>query len=188
MDLSLVQSNTFNMRWWVLILLPFHLLAQETYNDCEILQPQSYQVDYEADKIYYWSITRGDIISALDNTIIVQWPDSAGDYLITVFTTRFGCDGDTSDYQVVINPCPYATLFFPSSFTPNKDGINETYFVGGKSADNIEYITIYNRWGNRIFEADGNIPWTGDECAAGVYVVSVFVNNNRFTRKVTLIR
>ena len=188
MDLLLVQSSTFNMRWWVLILLPFHLLAQETYNDCEILQPQSYQVDYEADKIYYWSITRGDIISALDNTIIVQWPDSAGDYLITVFTTRFGCDGDTSDYQVVINPCPYATLFFPSSFTPNKDGINETYFVGGKSADNIEYITIYNRWGNRIFEADGNIPWTGDECAAGVYVVSVFVNNNRFTRKVTLIR
>jgi len=50
MDLSLVQSNTFNMRWWVLILLPFHLLAQETYNDCEIIQPQSYQVDYEADK------------------------------------------------------------------------------------------------------------------------------------------
>ena len=188
MDQSLVQSNTFNMRWWVLILLPLNLLAQDTYNDCENIQPQSYQVDYETDKIYYWSISHGDIISALDNTIIVQWPDSAGDYLITVFTTRFGCDGDTSDYQVVINPCSYATLFFPSSFTPNKDGINETYFVGGKSADNIEHISIYNRWGNRIFEADGNIPWTGDGCATGIYVVSVFVNNNMFTRKVTLIR
>ena len=49
-------------------------------------------------------------------------------------------------------------------------------------------MSIYNRWGNRVFEADGNTPWTGDDCAAGVYVVSVFVNNNRFTRKVTLIR
>ena len=118
MDLSLVQSNTFNMRWWVLILLPLHLLAQETYNDCAIIQPQSYQVDYEADKIYYWSISHGDIISASSNTITVQWPDSAGDYLISVYTTRFGCDGDTSEYQVSISPCPYATLFFPSSFTP----------------------------------------------------------------------
>ena len=177
------------MRWWVLLLLlPVHLLAQETYNDCEVIQPLSYQVDYDADKNYYWSISNGDVISTFDNTITVQWPDTAGEYFISVYTIRFGCEGDTSRYQMVIDPCPYATLFFPSSFTPNKDGINETYFIGGKSADNIEHMSIYNRWGNKVFEADGNIPWTGVKCAAGVYVVSVFVNNNRFTRKVTLIR
>ena len=160
------------MRWWVCIILPFHLLAQDTYDDCATLSPQTYQVSYDANKEYYWSISNGQVVSILDNTITVQWPDTVGEYLISVYTTRFGCEGDTSSYQVVIDPCPYATLFFPSSFTPNKDGVNETYFVGGKSADNIEYITIYNRWGNIIFEADGNIPWTGNNCAAGVYVVS----------------
>ena len=176
------------MRWWVFILLPFHLLAQETYNDCALVDPQSYQVNFDIDKVYYWSISNGEVLNSFNNTITVQWPDSAGEYFISVYTTRFGCAGDTSRYQLVIEPCTYATLFFPSSFTPNKDGINETYFIGGKSADNIEHMSIYNRWGNRVFEADGNTPWTGDDYAAGVYVVSVFVNNNRFTRKVTLIR
>ena len=189
MDQSLVQSNTFNMRWWVLILLlPVSLLAQETYDNCANIEPQTYQVAYEINKEYFWLLSNGDAISTVDNTIVVQWPDSAGEYTISVYTTRFGCDGDTSHYQVVITECAYATLFFPSSFTPNKDGINETYFIGGKSADIIEHISIYNRWGNRVFEADGNIPWTGEGYATGVYVVSVFVNNNRFTRKVTLIR
>ena len=176
------------MRWLVFILLPFNLLAQDSYNNCEDVALQTYQVDYDADKVYYWSLSNGDAVLVADNTIIVQWPDSAGEYTISVHTTRFGCEGDTSSYQVFITECPYSTLFFPSSFTPNMDGINETYFIGGKSANNIEHITIYNRWGNKVYEADGNIPWTGDQCAIGVYAVSVFVNNNKFTRKVTLIR
>jgi len=188
MDLLLVQSNTFNMRWWVLILLPFHLLAQETYNDCESIQPQSYQVDYDADKNYYWSISNGDVISTFNNTITVQWPDSAGEYFISVYTMRFGCEGDTSQYQVVIDPCPYTTLFFPNSFTPNGDGINEQYSVGGKSVDDIEYIAIYNRWGQRVFEATSNIPWDGNDSPIGVYTINVFIKNNRFIRPITLVR
>ena len=189
MDLSLVQSNTFNMRWWVLLLLlPVHLLAQETYNDCEVIQPLSYQVDYDADKNYYWSISNGDVISTFNNTITVQWPDSAGEYFISVYTMRFGCEGDTSQYQVVIDPCPYATLFFPNSFTPNGDGINEQYSVGGKSVGDIEYIAIYNRWGQRIFEANSNIPWDGNDSPIGVYTINVFIKNNRFIRPITLVR
>ena len=176
------------MRWWVYILLPFHLLAQETYNDCVTIEPQSYQVPYDADKEYFWSITNGEVISTFDNTITVQWPDSAGEYLISVYTTRFGCEGDTSYYQVSINSCPYATLFFPNSFTPNGDGINEQYNVGGKSVDDIEYIAIYNRWGQRIFEAYSNIPWDGNGSPIGVYTINVFIKNNRYIRPITLVR
>ena len=176
------------MRWWVYILLPFHLLAQETYNDCVTIEPQSYQVPYDADKEYFWSITNGEVISTFDNTITVQWPDSAGEYLISVYTTRFGCEGDTSYYQVSINSCPYATLFFPNSFTPNGDGINEQYNVGGKSVDDIEYIAIYNRWGQRVFEAYSNIPWDGNGSPIGVYTINVFIKNNRYIRPITLVR
>ena len=176
------------MRWWVYILLPFHLLAQETYNDCVTIEPQSYQVPYDANKEYFWSITNGEVISTFDNTITVQWPDSAGEYLISVYTTRFGCEGDTSYYQVSINSCPYATLFFPNSFTPNGDGINEQYNVGGKSVDDIEYIAIYNRWGQRIFEAYSNTPWDGNGSPIGVYTINVFIKNNRYIRPITLVR
>ena len=160
------------MKWWVFILLPLHLLAQETYNDCVTIEPQSYQVNYDADKEYYWSISSGQVVSTFDNTITIQWPDTAGDYVISVYTTRFGCEGDTSHYQVVINPCPYATLFFPTSFSPNGDGINEEYNVGGRSVDDIEYMAIYNRWGQIIFESLSNTPWNGEGCPIGVYTIN----------------
>ena len=176
------------MKWWVFILLPFHLLAQETYNDCVTIEPQSYQVNYDADKNYYWSISSGEVVSTFDNIITIQWPDTAGEYVISVYTTRFGCEGDTSHYQVVIDPRPYATLFFPTSFTPNGDNTNELYEVGGKSADEIEYIAIYNRWGQRVFESNGNMPWDGRDNPIGVYTINVFIKNNRFVRPITLVR
>ena len=74
------------MRWWVLILLPFHLLAQETYTNCGDIIPQNYQVSYDADKVYYWDISDGDIIYNQENSITVQWPDSIGTYIISVYT------------------------------------------------------------------------------------------------------
>ena len=176
------------MRWWVFILLPFHLLAQESYFNCEDLTPQNYQVSYDADKVYYWDISDGQIISNTGNSITVQWPDLLGTYIISVYTTRFGCEGDTSYHEILIEECPYLQLFFPNSFTPNGDNHNEVYQVGGQSADKIEHIIIYNRWGEKVFEADGNVSWDGKDCQMGLYAVSVFVNNNRYVRSITLIK
>ena len=133
------------MKWWVLILLPFHLLAQETYTDCENIQPQNYQVEYDANKVYYWSVSSGQIISDVGNSITVQWPDSLGTFIITVYTTRFGCEGDTSKYEVVIEDCPYLQMFIPNSFTPNQDNHNETFYVHGADGNEIESMIIFNR-------------------------------------------
>jgi len=176
------------MRWWVLILLPFHLLAQESYFNCEDIAPQNYQVSYDADKVYYWNISDGEIIYNNSNSITVQWPDSIGTYIISVYTTRFGCEGDTSYHGVQIEECPYLQLFFPNSFTPNGDNHNEVYQVGGQSADKIEYITIYNRWGDKIFEADSNKPWDGKNCQIGIYTYSVRTHNQHYTGQISLIR
>ncbi len=176
------------MKWWVLLILPFHLLAQESYFNCEDLTPQNYQVSYDANKVYYWNISDGEIISNNSNSMTVQWPDSIGTYIISVYTTRFGCDGDTSYHEITIEDCPYMQLFFPNSFTPNGDNHNEVYQVKGRSADEIEHITIYNRWGEKIFEADGNVPWNGKNSPIGMYTINVFVNNNRYVRPITLIR
>ena len=89
------------MKWWVFILLPFHLLAQETYTNCGDIIPQNYQVSYDADKIYYWDISDGEVIYNQGNSITVQWPDSIGTYIISVYTTRFGCEGDTSHLELL---------------------------------------------------------------------------------------
>tara|TARA_B100000902_G_scaffold346808_1_gene353739 strand:+ start:467 stop:997 length:531 start_codon:yes stop_codon:yes gene_type:complete len=176
------------MRWWVFILLPFHLLAQETYDNCIEIPQQTYSVNYDADKLYHWWVSGGEITSQVDNTITIQWPDSAGTYVIQAWTTRFGCEGDTSYHEIVIKNCIYAQLFFPNSFTPNKDGVNEVYQVKGRSADEIEYFAIYNRWGQRIFEAFENTYWDGEGCPTGIYTLNVFVKNNRYVKNITLIK
>jgi len=176
------------MKWWVFILLPLNLLAQETYDNCLTIPPQTYQVEYDADKEYYWQISGGQIVSTIDNTVTIEWPDSAGIYLLSVWTTRFGCEGDTSYHEVTVKNCIYTQLFFPNSFTPNGDGINEVYQIQGRSAEDIEYLTIYNRWGQRVFESESNTAWDGSGQPIGVYTINVFVKNNRYIRNITLVR
>jgi len=176
------------MRWLVYILLPFSLFSQETYDNCIDIPLQTYQVSYDANKLYYWQISAGEIAEISSNSATIQWPDSAGTYILSVWTTRFGCEGDTSYHLVNINNCANIQLYFPSSFTPNKDGINEVYEIKGRDASEIEYMSIYNRWGQRIAESDGNIAWDGKNCQSGVYIVNIFVKNNRFIRTITLIK
>ena len=176
------------MKWWVFLLLPFSLLGQETYVNCGDLTPQNYQVNYDADKVYYWDISGGTITYSNDNSITVQWPDSVGTYIITAYTTRFGCDGDTSYYEVVIKDCPYLQLFIPNSFTPNGDNYNETFYVHGADKKEIKSFVIYNRWGEIIHEVNDNTPWDGENCQIGVYSYSVRTHNQHFTGTVHLIK
>jgi len=176
------------MKWWVFLLLPFSLLGQETYVNCGDLTPQNYQVNYDADKVYYWDISGGTITYSNDNSITVQWPDSVGTYIISAYTTRFGCDGDTSYYEVVIKDCPYLQLFIPNSFTPNGDNYNETFYVHGIDKEKIKSFVIYNRWGEKVHEVNSNTPWEGKNCQIGVYSYSVRTHNQHFTGNVHLIK
>ena len=176
------------MKWLVFILLPLQLFAQETYTNCGDLLPQNYQVSYDVNKIYYWDISEGEIIDNQDNSITVRWPDSIGTYVISVYTTRFGCDGDTSYHEVVIEDCPYLQMFIPNSFTPNEDNNNETFYVHGVDGDEIELMVIFNRWGEKIHETTSNEPWDGENCQIGVYTYSIRTHNQHYTGQINLIR
>ena len=182
------------MRCWVFILLPFHLLAQETYDNCVDIPAQTYQVSYDANKIYHWYIlgpeTNGFYapVSTNGNTLSIYWPNLIGTYTIAVYTTRFGCEGDTSYYEVIIKDCPYTQLFIPNSFTPNGDNHNETFYVHGADKEEIKSLMIYNRCGEIIYETNDNSPWEGKNCQIGVYSYSVRTHNHHFTGMVHLIR
>ncbi|MCE7039306.1 gliding motility-associated C-terminal domain-containing protein [Dyadobacter sp. CY312] len=52
-------------------------------------------------------------------------------------------------------------MHIPSAFSPNNDGINDTFEIFN-SKDQIQHIRIYNRWGQVIFSSQGyNLPWNG---------------------------
>ena len=176
------------MKWWIFILFPFSLLAQETHTNCDSIIPQNYQVDFDANKVYYWDISDGKITYNNGNSITIQWPNEIGTYVISAYTTRFGCEGDTSYYKVIIEDCPYLQLFIPNSFSPNGDNDNETFYVHGADRLEIKSVEIYNRWGELVYKNDNNLPWDGEKCPIGVYSYSIKTHNQHFIGILHLIR
>jgi gliding motility-associated-like protein len=114
-------------------------------------------------------------------------------------TNVTGCV-DVITKEVVINP-----FYIPNAFTPNGDGNNEYFFdantmAGGYDLDVQSFkITIFNRWGQSVYEADtytkywdGTDP-DGNKVPEGVYVykIEVTTKNSKkhlFNGTVTLLR
>lgn len=71
---------------------------------------------------------------------------------VFVWTVSNGVCGTTSDTVVVtLKDCLLLTI--PDAFSPNSDGVNDVYTI-----ENIQYypqntFTVFNRWGNKVFEA-----------------------------------
>lgn len=52
-------------------------------------------------------------------------------------------------------------IYIPNVFSPNNDGINDTFIPLGNEIEPIR-LQIYNRWGGKIFESsDANSGWNG---------------------------
>lgn len=56
---------------------------------------------------------------------------------------------------------PYMSIYIPNSFTPNGDGMNDTFGVYGEAIKNFK-MQVFNRWGQVIFESNNaNNRWDG---------------------------
>jgi gliding motility-associated-like protein len=54
------------------------------------------------------------------------------------------------------------TLSIPNTFTPNGDGINDTWVIGALDYYPGCTVNIFNRWGRKLFSSIGYaIPWDG---------------------------
>ena len=52
-------------------------------------------------------------------------------------------------------------IYFPSAFSPNGDGLNDTFGAVGEGIEKYR-LTVYNRWGEVIFSSyDINTRWDG---------------------------
>jgi len=84
---------------------------------------------------------------------------TAGEYIVTITD-----ENDCSVIDTIIiedSEISCYDLEIPSAFTPNSDGVNDTWEIGDIiSVDNVG-IEIYNRWGQIIFSFTG----TGAEYA-----------------------
>ncbi|HFA50180.1 MAG TPA: gliding motility-associated C-terminal domain-containing protein [Bacteroidetes bacterium] len=51
-------------------------------------------------------------------------------------------------------------IYTPTAFSPNNDGINDTFtlFAKESAVAQINYLRIFNRWGNLVFEQNYFAP------------------------------
>ncbi len=92
----------------------------------------------------------------------------------------------------VIDQCP--NIWIPNTFTPNNDGINDTWTIEGLDKDLTVSITVFNRYGLLVFESKGyGISWNGEyrgkKLPAGTYYYIIITKNGtqKLSGSVTII-
>jgi gliding motility-associated-like protein len=88
-----------------------------------------------------------------------------------ISVTNAGCIANSLVAITVDIPC--LDFVVPNVFTPNGDGIDDTYLVKVKFMSEYK-ISIFNRWGQEVFYSENsNSPWdgkvNGSIAPAGVY-------------------
>lgn len=103
-------------------------------------------------------------------------PEVTQDYIVTALHSN-GCEGSDTVRVFVMEK-----FMLPNAFSPNNDGINDTWII-----PNIERypeckLLIFNRWGNQIFFSEGyREPWDGTQNGKplpfGTYYYTLKLNN-----------
>ena len=137
------------------------------------------------------------------------WQDGSNDQTFTVnksgaywveITDVNGCVKRDS-MNVAIQNCDACSLFIPSAFTPNNDGLNDVFKVKPQcqSLGMLNYtLRVYNRWGQLVFMTnDINTGWDGTyrnkrlDQGVYVYLVDYSLKQNKLLQQkgtITLVR
>ncbi|MDQ3072607.1 MAG: gliding motility-associated C-terminal domain-containing protein [Bacteroidota bacterium] len=101
--------------------------------------------------------------------------EKEGIYVVRV-TDIYGCHA--YDTITVTGQCP-PKVFIPNSFSPNGDGINDTFKIIVSDVSQLQ-LNIYSRWGQPLFTSeDTNTAWDGSYNEAplpdGIYIYSLWL-------------
>jgi gliding motility-associated-like protein len=114
-----------------------------------------------------------------------------GNYDVTVIDAN-NCTLDLG--TIILNDVEVDCLTIPNAFTPNADGINDTWII-----DNLElfpgaYVYVYNRWGQQLYlGTPSDNPWdgryNGKFVPAGpyLYVINLYDGSRSYTGIVTVV-
>jgi gliding motility-associated-like protein len=130
---------------------------------------------------YEWS--NGDTVPAIKELL-------SENYYVTV-TDYNGC---VKIRNVFVPENPRLCLSIPNTFTPNGDGVNDTWIIEYINEYPRSHVMVYNRWGQKLYNAyAGNEPWDGrfkgKKCPAGAYTYVIDLGNDiePFTGVVTIV-
>ncbi|MBK9270274.1 MAG: gliding motility-associated C-terminal domain-containing protein [Saprospiraceae bacterium] len=138
----------------------------------------SINLDPSKIKSIVWAPTVG--LSCVDCQNPVANPLETTEYIVTV-TDENGCVSVSRIRIIVITP----EIFVPNIFSPNDDVVNDRVWVHGPENEviKINQFSIFDRWGNLVFNNRNFYPnqpdqgwdgtYKGERCLPGVYVYFV---------------
>lgn len=120
---------------------------------------------------YLWTPATG--LSDPDSSSSMATPTETTTYSLLISSGNCSTTREVT-ITVIDAVCDEPDIYIPNAFTPNGDGKNDLVFVRGNAIDEV-YFTIYNRWGEMVFETeDLSIGWDGTfkdrESDPGVFV------------------
>ena len=125
-----------------------------------------------------WQWFFDDESVSFDQNPTYNFRDTGRQEIILIVGHESGC---TDSAFAFIDIQPIVSYFLPNAFSPNNDGINDTYKGKGATADVLSFrMTVWNRWGELIYETNNpDEGWNGRKNNVGLDsplgVYSVFV-------------
>jgi len=109
----------------------------------------------------------------------------------TVSLTVTDANGCQATQQIKIaDQCP--NIYIPNTFTPNGDGVNDTWVIEGLDA--TATVKVFTRWGKEVYHSVGySTSWNGEynskKLNSGVYYYVVTAKNGtqKFSGSLTII-
>lgn len=94
---------------------------------------------------------------------------------VTFKVTATATDGCVGEGYVHLKVYNGPEIYVPSAFTPNNDGMNDTFYPYPVGIKAIKYFRVFNRWGNLVFQTNNwkngwDGKYKGNNAPAGVYV------------------
>ena len=132
------------------------------------------------------------------NSILIE-NLTTGTYVIEILSDQNDCLDPIQEY-LNVNYDDENCLWIPTVFSPNSDGINDTFEIYGMEYYPNAIVEIYNRWGQLIYESKNQlyIPWDGNstikdsslenEIATYYYVIELNTGQKTYNGSITLKR
>lgn len=118
----------------------------------DVYQGETSQLTAEGAVEYSWTPSTG--LSATNIANPIAQPADTTTYIVTGIDANGCVDVDT----ITINVIGELVVGIPTAFSPNGDGINDTWYPQLSGSGCIESFTIFNRYGEVVFEGGAICP------------------------------
>lgn len=144
-----------------------------------------------------WNWDFGDSQTSTQENPYSHLYADTGSYTIVLITSNQYTCADTTQQTAIVEPD--FLFYIPNAFTPDEDGVNDTFSGKGVFIKKYEMF-IFDRWGNQIYHTDSmESPWDGridngkEAAMQDVYVYSINITDfkdlkHNYKGIVTLIR